>query len=446
MQRLQKVLILIIFFLLAFSSISISQPDWTKDPANPIPLNGEIGAWNRHVFRPTVLYNDDSTRYEMWFMASSGVNLPNWRPYLVGFAVSSDLVNWSVHPDPVLQPDPGAWDETAADDPMVIRENGTYKMWYAGWSQTNPSGGIGYATSDDGINWTKYANNPVWLAGTDTWEAGGRTDPDVILVPEEGYKMWYSGWNQGWETRTIGYAFSEDGINWQNNQQDNPVLVPGLEGEWDNENVCAPEVLLINGIYCMWYISIGYVSDIDECGFAASHDGIHWAKDTLNNPVLSPTPGQWDGDYIGPVSVLLVEDTLHMWYCGIEDPEVTHVWQIGHATLPLDSLLKYAALLSVTDVKDDIAINVPNKYSLGQNYPNPFNPSTTIEFSLPQADFVTLKIYNILGEEVATLVSEKLSAGNHKHEWNAGNLASGVYLYTIKAGEFQGVKKMILIR
>jgi hypothetical protein len=90
--------------------------------------------------------------------------------------------------------------------------------------------------------------------------------------------------------------------------------------------------------------------------------------------------------------------------------------------------------------------NIPKEHSLKQNYPNPFNPSTTIEFALPQSDFVTLKVYNILGEEVAALVSERLSAGKYKYEWDAGNLASGVYLYRINASEFQEVKKMILMR
>jgi hypothetical protein len=79
-------------------------------------------------------------------------------------------------------------------------------------------------------------------------------------------------------------------------------------------------------------------------------------------------------------------------------------------------------------------------------YPNPFNPTTTIEFSLPQSVFVTLKIYNILGEEVATLLSEKLASGNHTYDWNAGSLASGVYLYRIQAGDYMEAKKMILMR
>ena len=85
-------------------------------------------------------------------------------------------------------------------------------------------------------------------------------------------------------------------------------------------------------------------------------------------------------------------------------------------------------------------------YQLHQNYPNPFNPSTTIEFSLPQSGFVTLKVYNLLGEKVATLVSEKLNLGQHKYNWDADNLASGVYMYQLKAGDFIESRKMILLR
>ena len=92
------------------------------------------------------------------------------------------------------------------------------------------------------------------------------------------------------------------------------------------------------------------------------------------------------------------------------------------------------------------SIELPVKYSLQQNYPNPFNPTTTIEFGLPQTGFVTLKIYNIIGEELATLVSDRLTAGNYKYDWNASGLASGVYLYCLEAGSFKQTKKLILIK
>ncbi len=89
----------------------------------------------------------------------------------------------------------------------------------------------------------------------------------------------------------------------------------------------------------------------------------------------------------------------------------------------------------------------PVKFQLKQNYPNPFNPSTTIEFSIPKTEFVTLRIYNILGQEVATLVSDKMNAGNYKYNWNAAAFASGIYYYKIESGkEFIQTKKLLLIK
>lgn len=89
---------------------------------------------------------------------------------------------------------------------------------------------------------------------------------------------------------------------------------------------------------------------------------------------------------------------------------------------------------------------VVEDFSLRQNYPNPFNPSTTISFSLPQSSFITLKVYNLLGEEVAALMETEHQAGNHSIDWNASGLPSGVYLYKLHAGSFTETKKMILMK
>jgi hypothetical protein len=85
-------------------------------------------------------------------------------------------------------------------------------------------------------------------------------------------------------------------------------------------------------------------------------------------------------------------------------------------------------------------------FRLRYNYPNPFNPSTTIEFDLPKTSEVSLKVYNILGEEVATLVSDRLSTGSYSYDWDASSLASGVYLYRLQAADYVETRKMVLMR
>jgi len=89
---------------------------------------------------------------------------------------------------------------------------------------------------------------------------------------------------------------------------------------------------------------------------------------------------------------------------------------------------------------------LPVRPYLSQNYPNPFNPSTTIAFDLPKTSEVSLKVLNILGEEVATLISASLLSGSHSVEWDAGNLASGVYLYRLETEGYIETKKMILMK
>jgi len=90
--------------------------------------------------------------------------------------------------------------------------------------------------------------------------------------------------------------------------------------------------------------------------------------------------------------------------------------------------------------------STPKQFVLEQNYPNPFNPSTTIGFSLPRSSLVTLKIYNVNGEEVAILLAKQLPAGRHQMQWNASNLASGVYFYRLQTDDFVATRKLILLR
>jgi hypothetical protein len=100
----------------------------------------------------------------------------------------------------------------------------------------------------------------------------------------------------------------------------------------------------------------------------------------------------------------------------------------------------------VTFIGKDNNITNPKEFILSQNYPNPFNPNTTINYSLPKQSNVKIKVYNILGKEILTLVNENKPQGNYSVEFNANNLSSGVYFYILSTGQFTQVKKMILIK
>ncbi len=104
------------------------------------------------------------------------------------------------------------------------------------------------------------------------------------------------------------------------------------------------------------------------------------------------------------------------------------------------------AIFSPTDVEDINGTTIPAEFVLEQNYPNPFNPSTTIGYKLPQSTNVTLKVFDVLGNEVATLVDEYKNAGSYNVQFTMNNLASGIYFYQLNAGSFMEVKKMLLIK
>ena len=98
------------------------------------------------------------------------------------------------------------------------------------------------------------------------------------------------------------------------------------------------------------------------------------------------------------------------------------------------------------ELAEVVSIGIPDKYDLSQNYPNPFNPVTTINYDLPSDGIVTLKVYDILGREVKTLVNEIKTAGYHKIQFNAADLASGAYFYQMKVGVFVAVKKFVVLK
>ena len=150
---------------------------------------------------------------------------------------------------------------------------------------------------------------------------------------------------------------------------------------------------------------------------------------------------------------------------------MTGYWRIGYDNLAfwpdeptsrsfagsIDDIYIYNRALSVseisslftatgtTSVKNPL-VETLRTFNLSQNYPNPFNPSTSISFILPSRSFVSLKVFDLIGREVAIIVSEEMSAGSYSRQWNAANMSSGIYFYRLQAGSFTETKKLILLK
>ncbi|MFZ5979290.1 MAG: FlgD immunoglobulin-like domain containing protein [Candidatus Zixiibacteriota bacterium] len=208
---------------------------------------------------------------------------------------------------------------------------------------------------------------------------------------------------------------------------------------------------------------------------AASPDTARFAQNSGVVTVNFNSPDSLGAVYLkfsGEVSPVLEDDELH-FISNYEDGFTrvfigpSHLGGKGIHSGPLvtgvgDGVLVEVATAAYSSAKvvsfidvmmdtDNDANNLPDNYSLSANYPNPFNPSTTIEFNLPSAGNVELVVYNIRGQVVRTLVDGQMSAGNHTVTWNSTNdvgeqVASGVYLYRLRADSFTAVKKMILMK
>jgi hypothetical protein len=99
----------------------------------------------------------------------------------------------------------------------------------------------------------------------------------------------------------------------------------------------------------------------------------------------------------------------------------------------------------ITDIEDE-QNNLPIVFALEQNYPNPFNPTTTIKYTIPTSQFVTLNVFDMIGREITSLVNEEKSPGNYEVKFDGSSFASGIYFYRLKAGNYLETKKILLIK
>ncbi|MCK7524476.1 MAG: hypothetical protein MZV64_46055 [Ignavibacteriales bacterium] len=269
-----------------------------------------------------------------------------------------------------LTPTAGTWDEGSVDLGMVLRENGQYKMWYVG--MRNNIRQIGYATSPDGINWTKNAN-PVPSPGSAAWEVGGVAWCSV-LSNSGSYTMFYTGLQATGYILRIGRATSLDGINWQKDATNNPVLSNGAPGQWDDESVgTGLNCLKIANTLYMWYTGWNSIG-LTKSGLATStNDGITWTK-YLGNPVLNLGPsGSWDASMVETRNSVVGGEVLSE--CGMMPIEIMSrpIYGGSEPLLHLCNLLsgKYKLQTCQYDVMvtDFSAVDNQVCWAVGQEYP-----------------------------------------------------------------------------
>jgi predicted GH43/DUF377 family glycosyl hydrolase len=342
----------------------------------------------------------------------------------------SAQTEWFKHPEnPVLSPGlSGTWDDNYLIEPYVLFDGTNYKIWYGGHDGANSR--IGYATSPDGVDWTKYSGNPVLdLGASGSWDDRHVETPVVLMFDDTTFFMWYGGRRDATPVE-IGLASSSDGIEWEK-WSTNPVMNAGIG--WDNEGIFPQAVILIDDTLRMWYFGLNSTFE-GRSGYATSSDGgVEWAK-YEGNPILDiGDAGAWD-DVTAAVGAVLFDGTKYeMWY---DSWDGANSGSIGYATAP-DSIPTNA----ITD-----AGVIPDGYVLSQNYPNPFNPVSTIGYELPQGNHISLAVYDILGHEITRLVDGYLEPGYHEVLWNGRDFPSGIYIARLVTPEYSRSIKMVLLK
>ena len=202
-----------------------------------------------------------------------------------------------------------------------------------------------------------------------------------------------------------------------------------------------PVILILFGIsnsYAAKYIiqfggSLGFVYSPNSLKVSV-RDTIQWVGDFTMHPLGSTSV---------PVGASSFNQGTGTSFTYVITVAGSYAYQcLFHASLGMTGTFT----ANLTGVENTQASLSPELCGLNQNYPNPFNPSTNISFYLPSRSFVTLKIFNVVGCEVATLINEELSGGDHTQQWNAYNISSGIYFYRLQAGGFTETKKLVLLR
>lgn len=419
------------------------------DPSNPLIAYAAVfdGLVNSTVglFKTTNGGNN-------WFASSTGMDLKNILAVTVSnfpntiLAGSSFDIPTQLGPSKIYKSTDGGanWVNTTGlpTDPAAINpirficKSNSPDYFFAGLFMNTTDGG-GYFSTDRGGTWIKKWN-------------GAPPDVGTLLrsgLIAEGTGDIYVGLDRSTGLNIGVWKSTDGGNNWASangNAMLNTYAIRGLVFGWDlfGQTVFAGSASAVgNGVY-----DYTYPIPVELVSFAAevfSNDvTLNWitASETNNRGfnIEKKAAGNEEWKNIGFVDGKGTT-TEQQLYSYRDEDILSGKYQYRLKQVDFDGTYTYTDAVEIEVLKND-------SYALNQNYPNPFNPQTRITFSVPTSTHTTLKVIDILGNEVATLLNEIIQAGSYDLSFDASNLASGIYIYQLKSGDFISTKKMTLVK
>lgn len=417
----KKCLLISCVFILAIilCKQTFSQEEWDKYEDNPVLNTGDEASWDEHCVAsgPVIKFDD---LYHMWYNGRMS-EISNWQ---IGYASSDDGISWTKYPFPVIYYGQfGEWDNYRRVE-SIIRVNDTLKMWFSAYKEIPFEMRIGYASSIDGISWEIHPN-PVLDIGQDgEWDDSFVYGPSVIYHNNE-YLMWYTGNGGNDNPSRIGYASSDDGINWEKDQVNNPVVETGPEGSYYESWLNHPCVIRNDGLFEMWF-SGHDVFEHYRIGYANSEDGINWDY-ISEEPVLDIGASEtWDDIAVYRPSVIIDDHQYKMWYSGYNGSRHRVGYALGNTITGIDNFDQIEPFSS-------------------RCFPNPVKNKFEINYILEKNAHVGITLVNSEGKVIKTLVNKMQQPDNHIIQFDVSELTSGVYYYIIKAGNQKSTGKIIKI-
>lgn len=301
--------------------------NWKKGNNNPVIGNGASGSWNETGVVASSAILDGAT-YKIWGEGLDGASVRKF-----GLWTSANGNTWTGSASNPIFTTSGSstdFDYSSIRSPWVIKDGATYKMWYSG-KGSDGRWRIGYATSADGVSWTRgNSGNPVLDRGNIAkFDGGGVAHPSVIKDGQT-FRMWYAGVIEATGYWQIGYATSADGTSWTRQNNSNPVVGFGKKGGYTENGATFPRVVKDGSMYHMWFMGVSK----KEMGYAWSSNGIMWSHH-VNNPIIKPGQvGSFDESSLAIMAVMKDQLKYRMWLTGISFGTRT----IGSATADIQGL------------------------------------------------------------------------------------------------------------